>query len=123
MNRTSLEPTLANASMRLPPLAWTIASLLLARLSNAASTVYLRPSGTQFGLLSASEADVLLAHHLGLEPTASLDDDTLQSLLESAGGQTALGRELLDSRDDSLLLVVDANPTDVQRMLVMQISA
>src|SRR6202000_3449777 len=95
VNRASLEPTLAYSSMKFPPLVWTISSFLLVKLSNAASTVYLRPSGTQLGLLSASEADVLIAHHLGLEPTASLDDGTLQSLFESAGGQTALGRELL----------------------------
>jgi hypothetical protein len=103
--------------MRFPTLVWPTVSLLLAGLSNAAATVYLRPSGTQLGLISSTEADVLLAHHLGLESTASLDDDTLQSLLESAGGQTALGRELLDSADDSLLLVVDASPSDVQRAL------
>jgi hypothetical protein len=72
----------------------------------------------QVGPISATEADVLLAHHLGLESTASLDDDTLQSLLESAGGQTTLGRELLDAADDSLLVVVEASPADVQRMLV-----
>lgn len=102
--------------MKSLPLLWPLTSFLLPALSNAAATVYLRPFGTQVGKLSAAEADVLLAHHLGLESTASLDNDDLESLLESAGGQTTLGKELLDSADDSLLLVVDASVIDIQRM-------
>jgi len=97
----------------------SITSLLFPVLSNAAATVYLRPSGTQLGKLSAPEADVLLAHHLGVESTASLSNEDLQSLLESAGGQTTLGRELLDSADDSLLLVVDTSVADIQRMCLI----
>ena len=92
-----------------------LGSLFLADLSNAAASVYLRPSTTKLGPLSAAEADVLLANHLGLESTASLDDDNLASLLGSAGGQANLGKALLDSQDDSLLVVLDVQEADIPR--------
>lgn len=101
--------------MRISATLSCLGSLFLADLSNAVTSVYLRPSTANLGQLSAAEADVLLANHLGLESTAPLDDDNLASLLESAGGQATLGKALLDSQDDSLLLVLDMQEADIPR--------
>lgn len=102
--------------MRLSTTLSCLGSLFLAELTNAVASVYLRPSTAHLGQLSAPEADVLLAHHLGLESSASLDSDNLEFLLESVG-QATLGEALLDSQDDSLLVVVDVERTDLPRKL------
>lgn len=102
--------------MTLTSLVWIFGAFICAERSNAAASVYLRPSTASLSPLSGSEADVLLAHHLGLAPAFSQDDNSLQTLLESAGGQTSLGETLLESADDSLLLVIDANNVDVDGM-------
>jgi hypothetical protein len=101
--------------MRISATLSCLGSLFLADLTNAVASVYLRPSTANLGQLSAAEADVLLANHLALESTASLEDDNLASLLESAGGQVNLGKALLDSQDDSLLVVLDVQETDIPR--------
>lgn len=107
--------------MTLNSLVWVFGALLCAEWSNAVASVYLRPSttttaSTNLSPLGGSEADVLLAHHLGLEPAHAQDEASLKNLLESAGGQVSLGETLLDSADDSLLVVVDANNIDIDGM-------
>ncbi|CAG7854800.1 SubName: Full=Uncharacterized protein {ECO:0000313/EMBL:CCA68685.1} [Serendipita indica DSM 11827] len=95
----------------------TLAASLLPALSNAATSIYLRPSELHLAQLTTEEADVLLAHHLGVEPAETLDTDKLQSLLEEAGGQVELGKSLLKSADNSLLVVVDVNEADIPQIL------
>ncbi|KIM31201.1 hypothetical protein M408DRAFT_255534 [Serendipita vermifera MAFF 305830] len=103
--------------MKSLPLFWPVTSFLLPVLCNAAATVFLRPSGVHLGELSAAEADVLIANHLGLESTVSLGNEDFEHLLEKVGGQAALGKQLLDSADDSLLFVMDASFEDLQEFL------
>lgn len=95
--------------MKISTVLSCLGSVIIAELCNASVTVYLRPSTVSLGQLSGPEADVLLANHLGLESTASLDNGNLELLLENAGGQVTIGKALLDSQDDSLLVVVDAD--------------
>ncbi|KAG8852749.1 hypothetical protein FRB91_006030 [Serendipita sp. 411] len=103
--------------MRTTSILYALGALIFTELVDASASVFLRPSTTTYGQLSASEADVLLAHHLGVEPAGDSDFNKLESLLEKAGGQVALGKALLKASDDSLLVVVDVNEADIQQVV------
>ncbi|PVF97044.1 hypothetical protein CPB86DRAFT_786380 [Serendipita vermifera] len=102
---------------KVPTLSWFLCALFIPTLVESMATVYLRPSSTQLGTLSVQQGDVLLAHHLGLPSTVPLNTDEFQSLLDTAGGQASLGEELLNSEDDSLLVVLDAQETYLRQII------
>ena len=101
---------------------WIFSILPAVSLAASSASVYLSPSSA-FGSsvqateeLSASQAELLLTHHLGLDTASPLDENDVwwNSAIEQAGGQGVLGQELMSSMTrDAVVVVVEANSEDL----------
>ena len=101
---------------------WVFSILPVFSLAAPSASVYLSPSPA-FGSsleaaeeLSASQAELLLTHHLGLDATSPLDsnDAWWSSIIKQAGGQGVLGQELMSSMNrDAVVVVFEANSEDL----------
>ena len=101
---------------------WVLSILPVFALAAPSASVYLSPSpafGPSFQAaeeLSASQAELLLAHHLGLDTALPLDSNHAwwSSVIEQAGGQGVLGQELMSSMNrDAVVVVFEANSEDL----------
>jgi len=101
---------------------WVFSILPVVSLAASSASVYLSPSSA-FGSsvqaaeeLSASQAELLLNHHLGLDAALPLDENDAwqNSVIEQAGGQGVLGQELISSLNrDAVVVVVEASSEDL----------
>jgi len=101
---------------------WAFSILPVVSLAASSASVYLSPSPA-FGSsvqaaeeLSPSQADLLLAHHLGLDTSLHLDESDAwwNDVVEQAGGQGVLGQELISSMNrDAVVVVVEARSEDL----------
>jgi hypothetical protein len=100
---------------------WIFSTLPVVSLAASLASVYLSPSPAfgsfdQAEELSASQAELLLTHHLGLDTASPLDSDDAwwNSVIEQAGGQGVLGQELMSGVNrDAIVVVVEANSKDL----------
>ena len=101
---------------------WAFSTFPVVSLALSSASVYLSPSPA-FGSfvrvaeeVSASRAELLLTHHLGLDAALSLGENHAwwNSVIEQAGGQGALGQELMSGMNrDAVVVVVEANSEDL----------
>ena len=101
---------------------WVFSILPVFSLAAPSASVYLSPSpafGSSFQAaeeLSASRAELLLTHHLGLDAALPVDsnDAWWSSVIKQAGGQGVLGQELMSSMNrDAVVVVFEANSEDL----------
>jgi hypothetical protein len=101
---------------------WVFSILPVVSLAASSASVYLLPSPA-FGSsvqaseeLSASQAELLLTHYLGLDTASPLDENDAwwNYVIKQAGGQGVLGQELMSNMDrDAVVVVLEASSEEL----------